>query len=206
MRILIDECLDWRLCRTLPGHDCSSVQKMGWSGLTNGALREKAAQEFDVFLTGDRNLTFQQTLSRFDLAVVILHAESIQFASHGYSNAKGSLRASYASARSGRRRFWLRGCRAQLISHPEIRASRGLLPGRRLGGAIQRQPLKIDHFQLVGIVVGHEQRLAVRRVPELARERAGGHASQNRCLTCADVCRINHGQCLPRSSVAGKAV
>ena len=109
MRILIDECLDWRLCRTLPGHDCSSAQEMGWSGLTNGALLEKAAQEFDVFLTGDRNLTFQQTPSRFDLAVVILHAESIQFASHGYSNAKGSLRASYASARSGRRRFWLRG-------------------------------------------------------------------------------------------------
>jgi predicted nuclease of predicted toxin-antitoxin system len=78
MRILIDECLDWRLCRSLTGHDCSSVQKMGWSGLTNGALLEKAAQEFDVFLTGDRNLTFQQTLSRFDLAVVILHAESIQ--------------------------------------------------------------------------------------------------------------------------------
>ena len=83
---------------------------------------------------------------------------------------------------------------------------RGLLPGRWPGGAIQRQPLEIDHFQLVGIVVGHEQRLAVRRVPELARERAGGHASQNRCLTCADVCRINHGQRLPRSSVAGKAV
>ena len=44
----------------------------------NGALLEKAEQEFDVFLTGARNLTFQQTLSRFDLAVVILHAESIQ--------------------------------------------------------------------------------------------------------------------------------
>ena len=78
MRILIDECLDWRLCRSLTGHDCSSVQKMGWSGLMNGALLEKAEQEFDVFLTGARNLTFQQTLSRFDLAVVILHAESIQ--------------------------------------------------------------------------------------------------------------------------------
>jgi hypothetical protein len=51
---------------------------MGWSGLTNGALLEKAEQEFDLFLTGDRNLTFQQTMSQFDLAVVILHAESIQ--------------------------------------------------------------------------------------------------------------------------------
>lgn len=79
MRILIDECLDWRLCRSLGEHDCSSVQKMGWSGLTNGALLEKAEQEFDVFLTGDRNLAFQQTLAKFDLAVVVLHAESIQF-------------------------------------------------------------------------------------------------------------------------------
>jgi predicted nuclease of predicted toxin-antitoxin system len=78
MRILIDECLDWRLCRSLIGHDCASVQKMGWGGLTNGALLEKAEQEFDVFLTGDRNLTFQQQTSRFEPGVVVLHAESIQ--------------------------------------------------------------------------------------------------------------------------------
>src|SRR5258706_5238752 len=78
MRILIDECLDWRLCRSLLDHECSSVQKMGWSGLKNGALLEKAENEFDVFLTGDRNLTFQQALSRYDLAVIVLHAESIQ--------------------------------------------------------------------------------------------------------------------------------
>jgi predicted nuclease of predicted toxin-antitoxin system len=78
MRILIDECLDWRLCRSLIDHECTSVQKMGWSGLTNGALLEKAAKEFDVFLTGDRNLTFQQKTSSFAIAVVVLHAESIQ--------------------------------------------------------------------------------------------------------------------------------
>src|SRR6266851_306941 len=78
MRILIDECLDWRLCQSLTGYDCTSVREMGWSGLTNGALLEKAEQEFDVFLTGDRNLTFQQELSRFNISVVVLHAESIQ--------------------------------------------------------------------------------------------------------------------------------
>jgi len=38
MRILIDECLDWRLGRALTGHDCVSVQKMGWGGLKNGKL------------------------------------------------------------------------------------------------------------------------------------------------------------------------
>ena len=46
--------------------------------MTNGALLEKAEKQFDVFVTGDRNLTFQQALSRFDLAVIVLHPESIQ--------------------------------------------------------------------------------------------------------------------------------
>ena len=38
MRILIDECLNWRLGRALTGHHCVSVQKMGWSGIKNGQL------------------------------------------------------------------------------------------------------------------------------------------------------------------------
>lgn len=78
MRILIDECLDWRLCRALSGHDCVSVQKLGWGGLTNGALLRKAEPEFDVFITGDRNLIFQQQIGNLDIAVLVLQAESTQ--------------------------------------------------------------------------------------------------------------------------------
>jgi len=78
MRILIDECLDWRLCRSFAEHECSSVRKMGWNGLKNGELLEKAQANFDLFLTGDRNLTFQQRMSEFDIAVIVLQAESIQ--------------------------------------------------------------------------------------------------------------------------------
>ncbi len=78
MRILIDECLDWRLCHSLADHACTSVQRMGWGGLANGELLRKAEQEFDVFITGDRNLTFQQAPENFDIAVIVLHAESIQ--------------------------------------------------------------------------------------------------------------------------------
>ena len=55
MRVLIDECLDWRLGPALPGHDCVSVQKMGWGGIKNGKLLVLAQDEFDVFLTADRN-------------------------------------------------------------------------------------------------------------------------------------------------------
>lgn len=78
MRILIDECLNWRLGRALAGHYCVSVQKRGWSGLTNGALLALAEKEFDVFLTGDRNLSLQQDITRYAIAVVVLHASSTQ--------------------------------------------------------------------------------------------------------------------------------
>lgn len=78
MRILIDECLNWRLARALTGHYAVSAQKMGWGGIKNGALLEKAAKEFDVFITGDRNLSFQQDVTQFKVAVVVLHAGSTQ--------------------------------------------------------------------------------------------------------------------------------
>ena len=76
MRILLDECLDWRLCRTLVGYHCVSVGARGWSGLTDGKLLMKAELEFDVFLTSDRNLVFQQNLAKFDLAIIVLEAQS----------------------------------------------------------------------------------------------------------------------------------
>ena len=78
MRILIDECLNWRLARALTGHYAVSAQKMGWGGLRNGVLLTEAEKQFDVFLTGDRNLSFKQNVNRFQIAVVILHAESTQ--------------------------------------------------------------------------------------------------------------------------------
>lgn len=51
---------------------------MGWNGLNNGELLGRAQIDFDVFVTGDRNLTFQHDLSRFDIAIVVLQAENIQ--------------------------------------------------------------------------------------------------------------------------------
>jgi hypothetical protein len=79
--VLIDECLNWRLGRALTGHFCTSVQRMGWSGIRNGELLEKMRQErFDVFITGDRNLQFQQNLPATGIAVVVLRAGSTPFA------------------------------------------------------------------------------------------------------------------------------
>lgn len=76
MRILLDECLPKRLKRDLVGHEAMSVPEKGWAGKTNGALLALAQVDFDVFLTVDRNLSFQQDISQFNIAVVVLVAKS----------------------------------------------------------------------------------------------------------------------------------
>jgi len=53
---------------------------MGWSGWTNRQLLKIAEQHFDVFLTADSNLAFQQNLSSLELAVIVLEAKSIRLA------------------------------------------------------------------------------------------------------------------------------
>ncbi len=74
MRILLDESLPRKLRLELPGHDAQTVQKRGWSGLKNGALLREASQEFQVLLTGDRNLEFQQNLATLPIAVIVMVA------------------------------------------------------------------------------------------------------------------------------------
>lgn len=76
MRILLDESLPRELKAELPGHDVRTTPEMGWSSLTNGELLERAAGQFDLFVTADQNLQYQQNLLRLPLAVVILIAKS----------------------------------------------------------------------------------------------------------------------------------
>src|ERR1700733_6046043 len=72
MRVLIDECLDWRLAKGLPGHAVTSVHRMGWAGIKNGRLLALGEQEFEVFVTGDRNMSVEQNIPRFRITVVVL--------------------------------------------------------------------------------------------------------------------------------------
>jgi hypothetical protein len=72
VRVLLDECLK----RELLGHDVRTAPEMGWAGKSNGELLTLAARDFDVFLTTDRNLSFQQNVSAVDIAVVVLVAQS----------------------------------------------------------------------------------------------------------------------------------
>lgn len=76
MRILLDESLPRRLIRELSEHAVSTVTESGWSGLENGELLRTAAGRFDVFLTADQNIEYQQNLRELPLAVVVLVAYS----------------------------------------------------------------------------------------------------------------------------------
>ena len=76
MRILIDECIDRRLAEELSDHDVKTVPQMGWASFQNGRLLKLAEKQFDVFITVDRNLSSQQTLSNFGIAVLVLRART----------------------------------------------------------------------------------------------------------------------------------
>ena len=76
MKVFLDECVDWRLARDIIGHDVKTAREMKWTTIKNGVLLTLASQHFDVFVTVDRNLSFQQNLSAFSIAVVVLHAKT----------------------------------------------------------------------------------------------------------------------------------
>ena len=77
MRILIDECVDERFRNALSGHDCQTARYAGLAGLENGELLAAAETAgFDVFLTIDQGIEYQQNLTARRLAIIILRAKS----------------------------------------------------------------------------------------------------------------------------------
>ena len=76
MRILLDESLPSELKLEIPGHNVSTVQEMGWSGVKNGELLVRATAQFDFFITADQNLRYQQNLSTLPIAIVVLVAKN----------------------------------------------------------------------------------------------------------------------------------
>ena len=76
MRLLLDECVPRRLASEFVGHEVLTVPQAGWAGLNNGELLVRAAPEFDAFITTDRGIEFQQNLTSYSLAIVLLLAPS----------------------------------------------------------------------------------------------------------------------------------
>jgi predicted nuclease of predicted toxin-antitoxin system len=77
MRILIDECIDERFRNSLTDHDCQTARYAGLAGLKNGDLL-KAAElaKFDVFVTVDQAIEYQQNLTGRKIAIVIFRTKS----------------------------------------------------------------------------------------------------------------------------------
>ena len=81
MRVLLDECVPRALRDELPGHDVRTVAESGWAGVKNGELLRLAAERFDVLLTVDRNLEYQQNFVGAQVAVIVVHVAGNDIAS-----------------------------------------------------------------------------------------------------------------------------
>jgi len=77
VKIPLDESVPRLLKLRLPQLDISTVQKLGWAGLRNGELLRRAEEHFDVFVTADQNLRYQQNLSGRTLATLVLPSNQV---------------------------------------------------------------------------------------------------------------------------------
>jgi predicted nuclease of predicted toxin-antitoxin system len=77
MRILLDECVPWPMHRLLLNHLCATVQERGWGGIKNGDLLQRAEAEFDLFITSDQNIRYQQNLMGRNIAIIELSTNDI---------------------------------------------------------------------------------------------------------------------------------
>jgi hypothetical protein len=76
MKILFDHGTPVPLRRALIGHAVSTAYEMGWTDLDNGSLLKAAALQFDILITTDQNLRYQQNLAEFRLAILVLPTTS----------------------------------------------------------------------------------------------------------------------------------
>ncbi|MDT4955632.1 MAG: hypothetical protein QOJ02_3770 [Acidobacteriota bacterium] len=76
MRLLLDECVTRFVKRDLAEHDVLTVDEAGLKGLKNGALLQAATDSFDVLITVDKNIPYQQNITSFTIAILIIVAKS----------------------------------------------------------------------------------------------------------------------------------
>ena len=74
MRLLLDESVPMQLRSLFLGHDVWTVRQMEWDGKSNGELLALARDEFDAFITLDRNLEHQQDITERDIPIIVLIA------------------------------------------------------------------------------------------------------------------------------------
>lgn len=73
-RVLFDEDMPRQLRQDLREYSVQTVQEAGWAGVKNGELLRRASEQFDVFITADQRLQYQQNIPRFNIGVVVIEA------------------------------------------------------------------------------------------------------------------------------------
>jgi len=82
MKILLDECVTKKVKDLLKGHSIFTIGQMDWKGLQNGMLIKRAEQRnFDILLTIDKNICYQQNTSKYNIAIVALNTSNSNFES-----------------------------------------------------------------------------------------------------------------------------
>ena len=77
MKILLDECVTKRLKKHLNNFDVFTVRELELSGIKNGKLMAYCSDNnFDVLLTIDKNLMFQQNLEKYPVTIVVFNSRS----------------------------------------------------------------------------------------------------------------------------------
>ena len=76
MRILLDESVPEKLGKLLVGHTCSTVQQQGWASIKNGKLLALAKDQFDLLLTADKGMEYQQNQDTLPVAILVVRARS----------------------------------------------------------------------------------------------------------------------------------
>jgi predicted nuclease of predicted toxin-antitoxin system len=77
MKILLDECTPHVLKRLLTEVEITTVRALGWTGITNGSLLQLAEERFNVLITSDQNLRYQQNLANRQLAIIQLPTNQV---------------------------------------------------------------------------------------------------------------------------------
>jgi predicted nuclease of predicted toxin-antitoxin system len=76
VKLLLDHCVPAPLVQHIPGHAVSTVRKQGWEAFDDGALLDAMAGRFDVLITLDSSIPYQQMIAGRPVAVAILRAKS----------------------------------------------------------------------------------------------------------------------------------
>ena len=79
MKLLLAECVARDLKEDLAAHEVTTVTEAGYQGMKNGALLRAAATQYDVLITVDRNLAFQQNIRSLQIAILVIVAGGITY-------------------------------------------------------------------------------------------------------------------------------